>query len=59
MKENLLIDIHCNNYSFTEFHQIVQKKKIVASEKAYNRYVFKKKQFINKTFIFIYYYLIF
>ncbi len=34
------------------------KKKIVASEKAYNRHVFEKKQFTNKTFIFIYHRLL-
>ncbi len=36
IKESLLIYIHCNNDSFAEFYQIVQKKKIVASEKVYN-----------------------
>jgi hypothetical protein len=30
------------------------KKQITASEKAYNRHVLEKKQFTNKTFIFIY-----
>jgi hypothetical protein len=34
-------------------HQVVQKKKITASEKAYNRHVLEEKQFKNKTFIFI------
>ncbi len=36
-----------------------KKKKIVADEKIYNRHVLEEKQFINKTFIFIYYYLLF
>jgi hypothetical protein len=40
-------------------HQVVQKKKIIASEKAYNRHVLEEKQFTNKTFIFIYYRLLF
>jgi hypothetical protein len=53
-----LICIHRNNDSFTEFHQIVQKRKIIASEKVYNRHVFEEKQFTNKTFIFIYYHLL-
>jgi hypothetical protein len=35
------------------------KKKITASEKVYNRHVLEEKQFINKTFIFIYYRLLF
>jgi hypothetical protein len=35
------------------------KKEIIASEKAYNRHVLEEKQFTNKTFIFIYYRLLF
>ncbi len=35
-----------------------KKKKIVASEKAYNRHVLEEKQFINKTSIFIHYRLL-
>jgi hypothetical protein len=34
------------------------KKKIVASEKAYNRHIFEEKQFTNRTFTFIYYRLL-
>ncbi len=56
--KNSLICIHCNSDSFTKSHQVVQKRKITASEKTYNRHVFEKKQFINKTFIFIYYRLL-
>jgi hypothetical protein len=37
----------------------MQKKKIIASEKVYNHHILEEKQFINKTFIFIYYYLLF
>jgi hypothetical protein len=59
IKKNSWVCIHRNNDSLTEFHQIVQKKKIVASEKTYNRHVLEKKQFTNKTFIFIYYRLLF
>jgi hypothetical protein len=55
IKESSLIYIHRNNDSFIKSHQVVQKKKIAASEKAYNRHVLEKKQFINKTFIFIHY----
>ncbi len=35
-----------------------KKKKIVSSEKFYNRHGLEKKQFTNKTFIFIYYRLL-
>jgi hypothetical protein len=59
IKKSSLICIHRNNDSFTKSHQIVQKKKIAANEKAYNRHVLEKKQFTNKTFIFIYYRLLF
>jgi hypothetical protein len=59
IKKSSLICIHRNNDSFTKSHQIVQKKKFAASEKVYNRHVFKEKQFTNKTFIFIYYRLLF
>ncbi len=53
------LNIHRNNESSLKSHQIVQKRKIAASEKVYNRHVFEKKQFKNKTFIFIYYRLLF
>jgi hypothetical protein len=59
INKNSLICIHRNNDLFTESHQIVQKRKIVASKKVYNRHVFEKKQFTNKTFIFIHYRLLF
>jgi hypothetical protein len=57
--ESSLVCIHRNHDSFTESQQVVQKKKITASEKAYNRHVLEEKQFTNKTFIFIYYHLLF
>jgi hypothetical protein len=59
IKRSSLACIHCNNDSFTESHQVVQKKKIVSSENVCNRHVLEKKQFTSKTFIFIYYYLLF
>jgi hypothetical protein len=62
IKESSLDRIHRNNDSFTESHQIVQKKKIAASKKAYNRHVLEEKKNKNsqdKTFIFIYYRLLF
>ncbi len=43
IKKSSLICIHRNNDSFTKSHQIVQKKEIAASEKAYNRHVLEKK----------------
>jgi hypothetical protein len=55
IKESSLICTPRNSDSSTESHQVVQKKKIAASKKAYNRYVLEKKQFTNKTFIFIHY----
>ncbi len=52
IKKSSLINNHCNNDSFTESYQVVQKKKIAANEKAYNRHILEEKQFSNKTFIF-------
>ncbi len=43
IRKSSLICIHRNSDSFTESHQIVQKKKIAASEKTYNRHVLEKK----------------
>ncbi len=59
IRENSLARIHRNSESFTESHQVVQKKEIAASEKAYNRHALEEKQFTNKTFIFIHYRLLF
>ncbi len=59
IKRSSLICIYRNSDSFTKSHQVVQKKNFAASEKVYNRHVLEKKQFINKTFIFIYYRLLF
>jgi hypothetical protein len=56
--ESALVCTHRNRDSFTESHQVVQKRKITASEKAYNRHVLEEKQFTNKTFTFIYYHLL-
>ncbi len=56
---NRLISIHRNNAHFSEkFAKSCVQKKIIASEKVYNRHVLEKKQFTNKTFIFIYYRLL-
>ncbi len=54
-----LINISRNSDFFSEkFTRSCKKKKIVASEKAYNRHALEKKQLTNKTFIFIYYRLL-
>jgi hypothetical protein len=50
---------HSLHESFIELHQVVQKEKIAASEKAYNRHVLEEKQFTDKTSTFIHYRLFF
>jgi hypothetical protein len=62
IRESSLGRTHRNSDSFTESHQAVHKRKIAASKKAYNRHVLEEKRdrnFQDKTFIFIYYRLLF
>ncbi len=57
---NRFVNIHRNNELFSKkFTKSRKKRKIAASEKIYHRHVFEKKQFTNKTFIFIHHYLLF
>jgi hypothetical protein len=59
LSQAIRLSIHRNSELSLKYHQVVQKRKIAASEKAYNRHVLEKKQFTNKTFIFIHYRLLF